>query len=93
MYINRIHVDQVALARSLAASVTVRRAFCAQQLPHGRRYRKPPNGGGNRLLLLMRRLLRRPTITRVINETAIGTHRREYVRRRVLIEQMFRQRR
>jgi len=86
MYVNKIYVDQVALARSLAASVAVQDV--PAPLPRRRRHRKAPPGG-SRLLRLIRWLRQRPAITRIDVETPARTNRREYVRRPVDIKQTF----
>lgn len=77
MYINRIYVDQVALARSLAASVTTRRDVLAR-LPQRPIPRKRPN----RLLRLIGRLRGRPSSNRGSSTTQLKTKYRDRARRR-----------
>jgi hypothetical protein len=62
MLISKIHVDQVALARSLAATFTAQQNVRAR-VP-GRPIRRGPPGGGGRLVRFLRRLRIRSIIDR-----------------------------
>jgi hypothetical protein len=62
MLISKIHVDQVALARSFAATFTAQQDVVAR-LP-GRPIRRGPPAGGGRLMRFLRRLRIRSLIDR-----------------------------
>ena len=62
MFISKTHVDQVALARSLASGFTVRQNFLAR-LP-GRPIRRGPPAGGGRFVRFLRRFRIRSLIDR-----------------------------
>jgi hypothetical protein len=84
MYINRIYVDQVALARSLSASVTPRRDVLAR-LPQRPAPRKRPH----RLLRLIGSLRGRLSSKPGSSTTQLKTKYRDRTRRRAVVPPPF----